>query len=123
MFTTATDSKGRKSASSSYEEGKPRAPSAARNCCRLQTERKPQRSWSRSAGGCLGSGALLLFLPKCPMCIAAYLAFGTGASVAMPLATGLRPMLEIVFTVLAALLLARHVAMRVRTKFDRQDAC
>jgi hypothetical protein len=46
------------------------------------------------------------------MCIAAYLALWTGASVAMPIATRLRPLLEIVFTASILLLLLRSVAVR-----------
>jgi len=84
------------------------------NCCRTQTGRKLQRSWRRSASGCVGSGAMLALLPKCPVCIAGYLALWTGASIAMPIATRLRPMLEILFVALAVLLLVRCVAMRTR---------
>ena len=91
-----------------------RQPGGAMHCCHALTGRRPQRSWWRSAGGCLGSGTLLVLLPKCPMCIAAYFALWTGASVAMPLATRLRPMLEMVFLALSVLLLARCVAMRTR---------
>ena len=85
------------------------------NCCYPQTEQKSQRKWWRSASGCVGSGTLLVLLPKCPMCIAAYLALWTGASVAMPIATRLRPLLEIVFAASAMLLLARYVAIRARS--------
>lgn len=84
------------------------------NCCHVQTERKPQRSWRRRVSGCAGSGILLVLLPKCPMCIAAYLALWTGASVAMPVATRLRPLLEIVFVASVVLLLVRCAAMRAR---------
>jgi len=81
------------------------------NCCHVQTGRRP-RSWWRSASGCAGSGALLVLLPKCPMCIAAYLAVWTGASVAMPAATHLRPMLMVVFVASLLLLAVRWVAKR-----------
>jgi acyl-CoA synthetase (AMP-forming)/AMP-acid ligase II len=84
------------------------------NCCHRQIERKPQRSWLRSASGCLGSGTLLVLLPKCPMCIAAYVALWTGASVAIPVATRLRSLLEILFVVSAVLLLARGLVQRAR---------
>jgi len=79
------------------------------NCCHVQTERQPQRNWWRSASGSVGSGVLLILLPKCPMCIAAYLAVWTGASVAMPVATHLRPLLGVVLIASAALFLLRHL--------------
>jgi len=84
------------------------------NCCHVQTGLRPRRSWWRGAGGSVGSGVLLVLLPKCPLCIAAYLALWTGASVAMPVATRLRPVLEIVFIVSVALLLVRYLAIWVR---------
>jgi hypothetical protein len=87
-------------------------------CCHAHTKRKPQHSWWRSASGCVGSGTLLVLLPKCPMCIAAYLAMWAGASVAVPLATHLRPMLGIVCVSSAVLLLARRVAMRAHMKLE-----
>ena len=102
------------SASSWHSKGKSNAPMGTINCCHTPTERKLQRSRWRSASGCVGSGALLALLPKCPVCIAAYLTLWTGASVAMPIATRLRPMLEILFAALAVLLLVRCVAMRTR---------
>ena len=83
------------------------------DCCR-ETERRARRGWWRSASGCVSSGALLVLLPKCPMCIAAYVALWTGASVAMPIATRLRPLLEVVFVASVVLLLVRWAAMRMR---------
>ncbi|HLH36685.1 MAG TPA: hypothetical protein VKX41_18580 [Alloacidobacterium sp.] len=83
-------------------------------CCYIKTNRRPQRSGWRSISGCAGSGALLVLLPKCPLCIAAYLAMWTGASVAMPIATRVHPLLEIVFLISAILLLVRCMAMRTR---------
>jgi hypothetical protein len=98
-----------KSAPSPHGEGKPRTLS----CCKAQTERRPRRSWWQSASGCVGSGALLVLLPKCPVCIAAYLALWTGAGAAMSVATHLRPMLAILFCATALLLVVRCVAARI----------
>jgi hypothetical protein len=84
------------------------------NCCHAETERRPQRRWWSGASGCVGSGALLVLLPKCPMCIAAYVALWTGASVAMPIAMRMRPLLEVVFVASVVLLIVRLVAMRSR---------
>jgi hypothetical protein len=40
---------------------------------------------------------MLLLLPKCPACVAAYLAIWTGAGLAAPVAEYLRPVLATVF--------------------------
>ena len=66
-------------------------------CCKVQTGQRPERGWWQGASGCVSSGALLVLLPKCPMCIAAYLTLWTGAGVAMPIAMHLRPMMAILF--------------------------
>jgi hypothetical protein len=79
------------------------------NCCHAERELRPRRGWWRGASGCVSSGALLVLLPKCPMCVAAYVALWTGAGVAMPIATRLRPLLEIVFVVSAVLLILQWV--------------
>jgi hypothetical protein len=63
----------------------------------------------------VGSGTLLVLLPKCPMCIAAYLTLWTGASVAMPVAMNLRAMMAILFVASAVLLLAR-CGMRAKAR-------
>src|ERR1700751_4645665 len=83
-------------------------------CCRIQTGRRLQQGWWQGTSSCVGSGAMLVLLPKCPMCIAAYLALWTGANVAMPAATHLRPLLALVFVASAALLLLRWAATRTR---------
>jgi hypothetical protein len=102
----------RKLASSAYSEGKPTTLIGTMNCCKVQTGRRPQHRWWQGTSGCVGSGALLVLLPKCPMCIAAYLALWTGASVAMPVATHLRPMAAALFCASALFLAVRFVAVR-----------
>ena len=82
-------------------------------CCRIKPERSPRRWW-RSAGSCAGSGLLLALLPKCPLCIAAYLGLWMGASWAMPLAHTARPLLLTLFAVSLLWVLARIVARRTR---------
>jgi hypothetical protein len=85
------------------------------DCCKTQVEDGPRRRWWRGASGCAGSGLLLALAPKCPMCLAAYLAVWTGAGVATQAAALLRPLLGVVFAasmlVVAVTLLAR---VRVR---------
>src|SRR5271154_3825317 len=109
MFSMVFNSD-RKLASSSYREGKPTT--GTMNCCKVLAGRRPQHRWWRGTSGCVGSGALLVLLPKCPMCIAAYLTLWTGAGVAMPVATHLRLMAATLFLVSVLFLAVRLVAVR-----------
>ncbi len=86
------------------------------HCCDTQMKRKSPRGLWRSAGSCASSGALLVLLPKCPMCIAAYLAVWAGADVAMPAALHLRVAAEIMFA--ASLLFAATRWIKLRTRRD-----
>ena len=85
------------------------------SCCKVQTGRRPQHGWWQGTSGCVGSGALLVLLPKCPMCIAAYLTLWTGASVAMPVAMHLRPMMAILFLT-SVFLMGFRWAVRTRSE-------
>jgi hypothetical protein len=52
---------------------------------------------------------MLMLLPKCPVCIAAYIAVWTGAGVAAPIAGNLRFVMAIVFVASLGFLLARRL--------------
>jgi hypothetical protein len=69
------------------------------------------RRW-RGASACAGSGAMLVLLPKCPACIAAYLAVWTGAGLAAPIAGHLRVVMAVIFVASLGVLLARRWMMR-----------
>jgi hypothetical protein len=84
------------------------------SCCKVQRGRRQQHGWRQSTSGCVSSGALLVLLPKCPMCIAAYLTLWTGASIAMPVAMHLRSMVAILFV--ASLCSLGFRAQRTRSK-------
>jgi|ERR1700761_1629920 hypothetical protein len=72
----------------------------------------PARSW-RSAGTCFGSGTMLILLPKCPACIAAYLSLWTGLGVATTVAGHLRFLVAGVFSAsLVWVVLQRLLARR-----------
>lgn len=83
-------------------------------CCAAQPAAgrgSAARPW-RSAGSCVGSGAMLVLLPKCPMCIAAYLAVWTGAGIAAPIAGHLRLVMAAIFVVSLSYLLVRRFLVR-----------
>lgn len=84
------------------------------SCCRLKPavhRSISKRRW-RSVGGCAGSGALLILLPKCPLCIAAYLAVWTGLGIAAPIASYLRFALAGIFIASLTFLLMRRFFIR-----------
>jgi hypothetical protein len=60
------------------------------NCCSNKTGR-----WTKAAGTVL-PGAIAILLPKCPLCIAAWIAAGTGVAVPAMLAGSVRPLLAMV---------------------------
>jgi hypothetical protein len=76
---------------------------------------------SRLARRCLGvvgwavPGTVLALMPKCPACLAAYVALGTGIGLSVPAAGHVRTAL----IVLSASLLALLAARRLRRTFNR----
>ena len=72
----------------------------------------PARRWLRAAGSAL-PGAIAILLPKCPVCLAAWIAACTGIALPTMVAGSIRPFL-VIACVLSASLLARRAIGRFR---------
>jgi hypothetical protein len=99
-----------------------RAPVNVRSCCQIKTRagdnaRRPASRLRRvgEIAGWLVPSAMLALLPKCPACVAAYVALATGIGISLPTATYLRAML----VVLCAASLVFITARRLRSLIAR----
>ena len=81
----------------------------ARGCCKVARRSGEMASW-------IVPGAILVLLPKCPMCFAAYLMIATGISVSVAAAVSLRAFLIVVCVSSLVFLGRRHIRnLRVGT--------
>jgi hypothetical protein len=79
------------------------------------------RRWAEFAGWAVPS-AILVLLPKCPACLAAYIAIGTGVGLSTPAATHLQMLLVILCLASLAYFAARPVGRLIALIFTAKKS-
>jgi hypothetical protein len=82
-------------------------------CCEGVPARAPARRGIDIAGTVVPT-AILVLLPKCPACIVAYLAMGTGIGVAVSTASHLRTLVLVLCVACLASVVARAALRRLQ---------
>ena len=73
-----------------------------RQCCAGGGRRPPARRWAAAAASML-PGAVLLLLPKCPLCLAAWLTLATGVGIPVAAAGHVRGLIMVCWVAVALL--------------------
>ena len=85
-------------------------------CC--EAKASPPRRGLRIAGTVIPA-AVLVLLPKCPACLVAYIALGTGIGVTISTAAHLRTLLLVVCVTCLVYVAARHVLRLIAMRRSR----
>ena len=75
----------------------------------------------REIAGWIVPGAILALLPKCPLCLAAYVAVWTGIGLSLSVATHLRASHSVILCVGLILFLAARNTRRLMHKFGQHE--
>jgi hypothetical protein len=99
------------------------------DCCQMQTgaggdARRPASRLRRGGeiAGWIIPSATLALLPKCPLCVAAYVALATGIGIGLPTAAHLRVMLVVICVGSLGFIAARRLRGLIARGVSRRGA-
>ena len=98
----------------------------AHPCCENKTRADNPRwpaSWLRRGGEIFGwivPSATLALMPKCPMCVAAYVALATGIGISLPTATYMRATLVVLCVASLVFITARRLRSLIARRVSQQ---
>jgi hypothetical protein len=98
-----------------------------RHCCQIKVRasdnvRRRASRWRRGGeiAGWIIPTATLALLPKCPVCVAAYVTLATGVGISLPTATYLRMMLVVLCVASLVFIAARRLGSFISRGANRQ---